>query len=117
MRQARQLWSEQFDRELKDIFDVQDEIARAIVERLKVTLGGSANARLVQRVTPNIDAYELLLKGRVLLTRRGRAIHDALNCFECGAARCSRWRIAARKDWRHSGLRTALMLLATAPRV
>ena len=35
-----QLWSERYDRELKDIFDIQDEIARTIAERLKVTLTG-----------------------------------------------------------------------------
>src|SRR6185503_14136830 len=39
-RAGRQLWSERFDRELKDIFDVQEEIARAIVERLKITIAG-----------------------------------------------------------------------------
>jgi TolB-like protein/Tfp pilus assembly protein PilF len=80
--QGRQLWSERFDRELKDIFDVQDEIARAIVERLKVTLVGGQRDRLVPKATANIDAYELLLKGRVLLTRRGRAILDAMAHFE-----------------------------------
>jgi TolB-like protein/Flp pilus assembly protein TadD len=80
--QGRQLWSERFDRELKDIFDVQDEIARAIVERLKVTLVGGSRDRLVPKATANIDAYELLLKGRVLLTRRGRAILDAMAHFE-----------------------------------
>jgi serine/threonine-protein kinase len=84
--EGRQLWSERFDRELKDIFDVQDEIARAIVERLKVTLGASEDERLVPRVTANIEAYQLLLKGRLLLTRRGRAIHDAMNCFEQAVA-------------------------------
>ena len=82
VQQGRQLWSEQFDRELKDIFDVQDEIARAIVERLKVTLAGSGSQRLVPRATSNVDAYQLLLRGRLLLTRRGRAILDAMNCFE-----------------------------------
>jgi serine/threonine-protein kinase len=79
-REGRQLWSERFDRELKDIFDVQDEIARAIVDRLKVTLTGTG--RLVPEATKNIEAYELLLKGRVLVTRRGRWVADAIVCFE-----------------------------------
>ena len=65
-----QLWSERYDRELKDIFDVQDEIARAIAERLKVTLADGANAARAQG-DPNVDAYERYLKGRALLTRRG----------------------------------------------
>jgi TolB-like protein len=76
-----QLWSERYDRELKDIFDVQDEIARAVAERLRVTLA-DASQRLVVRATTNLDAYELLLKGRVLLIRRGRAIFEAQACFE-----------------------------------
>ena len=46
-----QLWSERYDREIADIFDVQDEIARAIVERLKVVLAGGSSARLVKVTT------------------------------------------------------------------
>ncbi|HET9704497.1 MAG TPA: hypothetical protein VFP85_10710, partial [Vicinamibacterales bacterium] len=80
-RQGVQLWSERFDRELKDIFDVQDEIARGIAERLRLTLT-SGSARLVTKATSSIAAYEALLKGRVLLTRRGGAIIDAAACFE-----------------------------------
>jgi len=86
VREGRQLWSERFDRELKDIFDVQDEIARAIVERLKVTLIDRGETRLVPKVTSNLEAYQLLLKGRELLTRRGRAIFDAMRMFEQAVA-------------------------------
>lgn len=77
---GQQLWSERFDRELKDIFDVQDEIARAIVARLKVTF--DSDSRLVPKATASVEAYELLLKGRVLLMRRGPAIMSALPYFE-----------------------------------
>ena len=80
-RQGQQLWSERFDRELKDIFDVQDEIARAIANRLRVTIEGGG-ARLVPQATTNIEAYELLLKGRAFVTRRGRAVLDAIPLFE-----------------------------------
>jgi serine/threonine protein kinase len=86
VREGRQLWSERFDRELKDIFDIQDEIARAIVDRLEVTLVAGTNERLVPKVTADIDAYQLLLKGRILLTRRGRAIIDAMAFFEQAVA-------------------------------
>jgi serine/threonine-protein kinase len=78
---GRQLWSERFDRELKDIFDVQEEIARAIVDKLCLTLIND-KAPLVDRPTKNMEAYELLLKGRVLVTRRGRAVADAIPLFE-----------------------------------
>jgi tetratricopeptide (TPR) repeat protein len=80
-KEGRQLWSERFDRELKDIFDVQEEIARAIVERLRVTIAGGS-ARLVPQATTNMEAYELLLKGRAFVTRRGRAVLDAIPLFE-----------------------------------
>ena len=73
-----QLWSERYDRELKDIFDVQDEIAKAIAERLKVTLAGAKNDRLVENGTTNVDAYQLYLKGRALLDRRGASVPTGL---------------------------------------
>jgi tetratricopeptide (TPR) repeat protein len=65
---------------LKDIFDVQDEIARAIADRLRITIAGGS--RLVEQTTTNIEAYELLLKGRAFVTRRGRAVLDAIPLFE-----------------------------------
>ena len=67
------LWSERYDRELKDIFQVQDEIARAIAGRLKITFAGGRQQQLVKVGTENLEAYELYLKGRVLLPRRGPA--------------------------------------------
>ena len=73
-----QLWSERYDRELKDIFDVQDEIAKAIAERLRVTLAGGKDYRLVEQATTNIEAYQLYLKGRALLDRRGASVPAAL---------------------------------------
>ena len=62
------LWSERYDRELQDIFEVQDEIARTIADRLKVTLGGQKP--LVRAVTKNLEAYQLYLKGRFHWTKR-----------------------------------------------
>jgi TolB-like protein len=80
------LWSERYDREMKDVFDVQDEIARAIVERLKVTLEGAQEEPLVRPATRNLEAYQMYLKGRVLLYHRGSAISRALACFERAVA-------------------------------
>jgi serine/threonine-protein kinase len=80
-----QLWSERYDRELTDIFDVQDEIARAVADRLKVTLADGPLdrlARLVERGTTNIEAYQLYLQGRALLMRRGGGIRRAIELFE-----------------------------------
>ena len=76
------LWSERYDRELKDIFAIQDEIARSIAERLKLTLEGDRAEVFVKAGTKNLDAYQLYLKGRALLYRRGRATWQAAECFE-----------------------------------
>ena len=77
-----QLWSERYDRELADIFDIQDEIARTIAERLEITLTGRKQVPPAARATDNITAYEAYLKGRGLLYKRGRFIVEALACFE-----------------------------------
>ncbi len=58
------LWSQRFDRELKDVFDVQDELARAIVGMLRVKLPGEEPRGLVKRYTANPQAHELCMKGR-----------------------------------------------------
>lgn len=76
-----QLWSERYDRELKDIFDVQDEIAKAVVDRLRVTLVGSQDERLVEQATTNIEAYQLYLRGRALVDRRGASVPAGPTCF------------------------------------
>jgi non-specific serine/threonine protein kinase len=79
------LWSERYDREMKDIFEIQDEIARAIADRLKVTLGEGGQEPLVKAVTKDLEAYELYLKGRALLYRRGGSVPHAVECFERAA--------------------------------
>ena len=58
------LWSERYDRQMEDIFDIQDEISLAIVDALKVKLLGAEKAAVTKRYTDNTEAYELYLKGR-----------------------------------------------------
>jgi tetratricopeptide (TPR) repeat protein len=58
------LWSERYDRELNDVFAIQDEISMAIVDHLKVSLLHSEKKDLVKHYTDNIEAYNLYLKGR-----------------------------------------------------
>jgi serine/threonine-protein kinase len=74
------LWSEKYDREMKDIFAIQDEIARSIAERLKVTLENEQP--LVKAGTDNLEAYQLYLKGRVLFFQRGPRLRSAFDCFK-----------------------------------
>lgn len=76
------LWSERYDREIEDVFAVQDEIATAIAERMKATLRGGRAAVLEQRSTENIEAYEAYLKGRALLYRRGPATSQGVALME-----------------------------------
>ena len=57
------IWSDRFDRELEDIFVIQDEIARAVVDKLEVTLSLKPGKPLVRQYTDDLDAYSLYLKG------------------------------------------------------
>jgi serine/threonine-protein kinase len=75
------LWSERFDRELTDIFAVQDEIASAISSRLQVTFTPLATASS-RATTAEVDAFELVAKGRALLAQRGRSLMLARECFD-----------------------------------
>ncbi len=69
VRDESQLWSERYDREMRDLFDIQDEIALAIVENLKTLLGTAAVKPLVKRYTDNPEARTLYLKGNHHLYR------------------------------------------------
>ncbi|MCJ7483478.1 MAG: protein kinase [Thermodesulfovibrionales bacterium] len=64
------LWSEKYDRDLEDIFAIQDEISLKIVENLKVTLLEKDKAKLLRRYTEDQEAYDLYLKGRYFWNRR-----------------------------------------------
>jgi tetratricopeptide (TPR) repeat protein len=64
------LWSERFDREMNDIFAIQDEIAGAIIDKLKVELLPNEKNAVTKRHTGSVDAYHLYLKGRHFWNRR-----------------------------------------------
>ena len=79
-----QLWSETYDRQLEDVFAIQDEISRAIVDALKIKLMGGAQAEpLVKPTTENLEAYTLYLKGRFFVNRLAEHdLHKAQSLFE-----------------------------------
>ena len=78
------LWSHTYDREMRDVFAVQDEISRAIVNALRVQLG--AGHPLVRQATENLDAYNLYLKGRYQFNRYSReGVMKAIDCFNQAA--------------------------------
>jgi tetratricopeptide (TPR) repeat protein len=58
------LWADTYDRELEDVFAIQDEISHAVVENLKVKLLNKISEPLVKDYRKNTDAYELFLKGK-----------------------------------------------------
>ena len=78
VRNGLQLWSERYDREMADVFEIQDDIARAITGRLKLALLTGS-----RRPTSNMEAYELYLQGRYhLIQRSPTSLHTAVQYFE-----------------------------------
>ena len=77
------LWSEGYDRSTADVFAVQDEIARSVVDRLKVTFAELPRQPLIRQHTQNPRAYQCYLKGRFYWTRRYHGgLKAALEQFE-----------------------------------
>ncbi|HEU4829211.1 MAG TPA: serine/threonine-protein kinase, partial [Gemmatimonadales bacterium] len=72
------IWSERYEREIGDVFALQDEIALAIASRLEATLDAGRRATLAQRATGVIEAYDAYLKGRGQFYRRGTGISEGL---------------------------------------
>jgi TolB-like protein len=66
----RHLWSDSYDRDMNDIFQIQDEIANAIVSALTMELGVGLKAVSVDSATSNLDAYDLYLRARELFIAR-----------------------------------------------
>ena len=77
------LWSERYDREVEDVFSIQDEIATAIVTTLKGHLAAGDTPPVARRYTENLQAYELYLKGRyVEKTRKRTGLAKGIEYFE-----------------------------------
>ena len=78
------LWAERYDRELTDIFGVQDDITQRIVTALKVTLSEAEKSRMVDGGTKDVRAHDLFLRGRELIfgVKRDREMFDeSVACF------------------------------------
>jgi len=85
-----QLWSETFDRELEDVFAIQDELSRGIVSALEIRLLGTQRRALVKPSTDDLEAYTLYLKGRHYWNRRTEAaLWQGLDFFQQALARDS----------------------------
>lgn len=77
------VWNERYDREMQDIFDLQDELARSIAHALRITLSGQEQEDLAERPTDNPEAYDYYLRGRSHYRRRTRQdLEHALRMYE-----------------------------------
>jgi len=77
------LWSERYDREMKDVFEVQDEIARKIAEALRITISPQERDAIADRPTENLQAYDLYLRGKSYARRFTRQdLEFALQLYE-----------------------------------
>lgn len=77
------LWSEKYDRDMEDIFAIQDDISQAIVSKLKIELIGDERALLTKRYTENLKAYHLYLKGRHFWNKRTKqSLKQSIGYFE-----------------------------------
>ncbi|MGH7507263.1 MAG: BTAD domain-containing putative transcriptional regulator [Longimicrobiales bacterium] len=100
------LWSETYDRELKDVFDIQEEISRAVVGALEIELGSGVGTRLIRNTTGSMEAYNLYLRGRYHFNaREPQALEQAVRIFEQAIAKDSAFAPA------HAALAESLTLL------
>jgi len=80
-RTGHHVWSERFDREIDDIFAIQDEIAQSVIQALGLSVTQGEERRLRRRSTTNVEAYEFYLRGRKLFqkwTRQNIALARAM---------------------------------------
>ena len=89
------LWSERYDREMADVFEVQDEIARKIAEALRITLTPQEQAALSEKPTDNLQAYDLYLRGKSYARRLTQQdLEFALQMFESAVGLDSKFALA-----------------------
>jgi serine/threonine-protein kinase len=88
VKDGYQLWAESYDRDLADVFAVQEEVARAIVSALRVRLTPTKDSALAARPTADLQAYDLYLKGRYAWNQRtGTSLLEAVRYLEEAVAR------------------------------
>jgi serine/threonine protein kinase/Flp pilus assembly protein TadD len=90
------IWAKRYDREMQDVFEVQDEIARSIAEALRVTLSPQEHDAIAARPTENLEAYDCYLRGRSYTRREN--LEFAMQMFEKAISLDSNFALA------HAGL-------------
>jgi TolB-like protein/predicted Ser/Thr protein kinase len=82
-RTGQTMWGERYDRELKDVFEVQDEIARNITQALRITLSPQEEKAIARKPTDNPQAYDAYLRGRSYTRRETRSdLEFAMQMFD-----------------------------------
>jgi TolB-like protein/Tfp pilus assembly protein PilF len=82
-RDDTHVWGERYSRNLADVLAVQEDLARDIVEKLRLRLSGEDRRRLAQRPTANVEAYQLYLKGRHHWNKRtAEGLKNSIKLFE-----------------------------------
>ncbi|NNE21237.1 MAG: hypothetical protein HKN11_01375 [Rhizobiales bacterium] len=75
------VWADRYDRQLEDIFEVQDDVVRAIVAVLPGRIAEAGAERVRRKPTSNMSAFDYLLRGNHALARRGDSIRDAIGLY------------------------------------
>ena len=89
------IWSERYDRQMEDVFEVQDEIARKIAEALRITLSPQEQEAIAAKPTDSLQAYDMYLKGKSYARRLTRQDMDfALQMFESAVAQDPKFALA-----------------------
>ncbi|MBW2144577.1 MAG: protein kinase [Deltaproteobacteria bacterium] len=77
------LWSDRYDRELEDVFAIQDDVTMAIVDNLKLKLVSQEKASVLKRGTDDVEAYNLYLKGsHYFRMYGGTGFDEAIDCYQ-----------------------------------
>ncbi|HEX6613802.1 MAG TPA: hypothetical protein VF022_08070, partial [Rhodanobacteraceae bacterium] len=86
-RSGYHLWSEKYDRKLTSIFAVEDEISKAIADKLRVQLAGGGGQSLIRHATTDSQAHALYLQGIAEIAKRGPALRNAATLLQQATAR------------------------------
>src|SRR5208282_603508 len=79
-RTGHSVWGERYDREMKDVLEVQEDIARCIAQALRISLSPQEEKTITRKATENLQAYDYFLRGRNYTRRQNREL--ALQMFE-----------------------------------
>lgn len=100
------VWADTYERELADIFEIQDDIARSVVENLEIQLAGASVKELAKHYTENVEAYSSYLRGVFYLNKRtAESLKTSIEYFQSAIKIDSRYALA------YSGLADAYIVL------